>query len=36
MIAKTRELLAWEQELRDDGIMEKNGFMNFVYLNERD
>lgn len=36
MIEKTRELLAWQQELRDDGLMAKDAFINYVYLNERD
>jgi hypothetical protein len=28
--------LAWEQELRDNRLMDKSGFINYVYLNEKD
>lgn len=35
MLAKNEELLKWQQELRDEGLLAKDAAVNFVYLNDQ-
>ena len=33
---KINELLEWQQELREEGVIDKSAFINFIYLDSQD